>query len=225
MEMGHVFILSLVFVTIVWTLTEAKAACGKGGRRYCSDEKPCPENFACLQGQHGQQKYCRYCPCALQTQCSTFTNHTVYCNCSDSPLTGPLCNCPPTASCGATCPKNYTLNTELCSCFYISNWKEDSDGAYRICGSISGHLVKITDAQKNKVIQSLISEDSWIGSYYSSHYWYWNVDSSNFEYENWYPGSPSGAEDKNCAIIQNLDGQWVNKDCNTGYHFVCEFIR
>lgn len=96
-----------------------------------------------------------------------------------------------------------------------------------LCKQWKGHLVKITSAFKNTVLQGLIDADTWIGGtdVAVEGEWLWCADDSPFTYDNWSPSVPNpGGFNKDCAIIKHSNGLWLDKDCDKEYPYICEYI-
>ena len=50
--------------------------------------------------------------------------------------------------------------------------------------------------------------------------WFYWLDGSEYRYTNWVPNEPTG--DSNCVRIQEVDGKWLDKKCNSLYYFICQ---
>ncbi|XP_054643679.1 ladderlectin-like [Dunckerocampus dactyliophorus] len=121
------------------------------------------------------------------------------------------------------CPKGWTQLDDHCYIFLDENRTfADSE---RICNTIGGNLVSITDDLENFVVYELAvvggASQAWIGLYdaFEDGVYFW-IDGTDFDFENF--AMPKSGNDT-CVVIQTNggSGEWVGESCDAGNPFVC----
>ena len=64
----------------------------------------------------------------------------------------------------------------------------------------------------------------WIGINAKGGPWVYTSSGTEMEFQNWYPGQPSGNAAYECVLAYITNGQWHNSACHTTRYFVCEFF-
>ena len=64
--------------------------------------------------------------------------------------------------------------------------------------------------------------DTWMGIINKGDKWVYASSGDDLDFENWYPGKPSGTD---CNLLSvSLNGSWFDYDCNYKFYFICEFV-
>jgi hypothetical protein len=108
-------------------------------------------------------------------------------------------------------------------------WKEARDK----CRAKGGHLAKVTSAEQNQFLTSLLTEQeiesAWLGATDEEHEdsWTW-LDGSPLTYANWDPGQPNnGGEGEHYLLLWvERDGRWTDQPDRSERHqpgFICQW--
>ena len=97
------------------------------------------------------------------------------------------------------------------------------------CESMGGHLVTITSAEEEAVLEKYMNftsktQDAWLGGYKENGRWHW-VTGEQFTYTNWFPGEPNDADGYEFYIETNHDGfgKWNDEDIEITNYYICEW--
>lgn len=110
-------------------------------------------------------------------------------------------------------------------CYFPLPTSSDWDGARSSCAAVGAHLVTITSAAEEQLVQSIRSgRDRWIGlrradgapAASSSFSW---VTAESSSYSKWASGEPNGSGA--CARLRAY-GDWADMSCTSVYDAICE---
>jgi hypothetical protein len=109
-------------------------------------------------------------------------------------------------------------------CYFPTNYGRWWSTARDICAGLKAHLVTITSAEEQAVVQSIGSGDRWIGlarpdmtpATASSYKW---ITAETSSYSRWYVGEPNGSG--YCVRLRG-DGTWADYGCSTNLIAICE---
>ncbi|XP_063423131.1 brevican core protein-like [Mytilus trossulus] len=112
-------------------------------------------------------------------------------------------------------------------CYLIVYEKTTWENAENECRKEYGSLVSIENKEENSWLQSLITDDAWIGlkdpSMIGS--WVWSYDNSKITFENWGPLQPNG--DGYCACFCTNtcswnEHYWNDRPCDYPTGYICK---
>ncbi|WKY08527.1 hypothetical protein Q1695_007784 [Nippostrongylus brasiliensis] len=127
------------------------------------------------------------------------------------------------------CPAGSVFNAQFNKCYVFNTQPASYTLAEQSCINLGGHLVSISNAFENNIVNdnsksalaSTSYADFWIGAndLITSGQWAW-TDKSNFIFTNWAPSQPQPGAD--CASSKLSDGQWLAGSCETVKPYTCE---
>ena len=92
------------------------------------------------------------------------------------------------------------------------------------CETDGAHIAVIDDEDENDYVDSLSSENLWLGATDSADEGVWiTVTGAPLTYTNWRGGEPNDyGIGEDCIELYNSDGTWNDEGCSDSLRFVCE---
>ena len=123
------------------------------------------------------------------------------------------------------CPGEFLhRNSNLGSCYFLSNLTLSWNDAAEDCISRGSYLAEIQSEEENDYLRPLVAGTYyWIGGndIETENVWVWKNSGMRFTYNNWHSGDPDGGSQQNCLAFF-VDEKWIDDRCGGALNYICE---